>query len=84
MFALFLLVLGGLFLGWFSPTEATAVGVAGAVLLTFIRGRLTADFVRNSLWETAQSMGLPFLILIGAAIFGFFMDDSGLPQAAVA
>ena len=82
--ALFVLVLGGLFLGWFSPTEAAAVGVAGAVALTAIRGRLTREFVKTSLWDTALSMGLIFLILIGAGIFGFFIDLSGLPQASVA
>jgi len=81
--ALFVLVLGGLFRGWFSPTEAAAVGVAGAVVLTAIRGRLTAEFIRTSLWDTALSMGLIFLILIGAGIFGFFIDLSGLPQASV-
>lgn len=83
VFVLFLLVLGGLFVGWFSPTEAAAVGVAGAACLTLIRGRLTAEFMRNALWETAESMGLIFLILIGAGIFGFFIDLSGMPQMAV-
>ncbi|GHU08192.1 C4-dicarboxylate ABC transporter permease [Betaproteobacteria bacterium] len=83
VFALFFLVLGGLFLGWFSPTEAAAVGVAGAALLTVIKGRFSAEFLRNALWETAESMGLIFLILMGAGIFGFFIDLSGMPQMAV-
>lgn len=83
VFALFLLVLGGLFAGWFSPTEAAAVGVAGAAVLTVVRGRLTRAFIRNSLWETAEAMGLIFLVLIGAGIFGFFIDLSGMPQYAV-
>ncbi|SDI37543.1 TRAP transporter large permease [Propionivibrio dicarboxylicus] len=84
VFALFLLVLGGLFVGWFSPTEAAAVGVGGAAFLTILRGRFSAEFMRNALWETAESMGLIFLILIGAGIFGFFIDLSGMPQMAVA
>jgi len=83
VFALFLLVLGGLFAGWFSPTEAAAVGVAGAAVLTVIRGRFTKAFVRSSLWETAEAMGLIFLVLIGAGIFGFFIDLSGMPHYAV-
>lgn len=83
VFALFLLVLGGLFVGWFSPTEAAAVGVAGAAALTVIRGRMTKAFIRHSLWETAEAMGLIFLVLIGAGIFGFFIDLSGMPQYAV-
>jgi TRAP-type C4-dicarboxylate transport system permease large subunit len=49
-----------------------------------IRGRLTREFIRNSLWETAEAMGLIFLVLIGAGIFGFFIDLSGMPQYAVA
>ncbi len=83
VFALFLLVLGGLFVGWFSPTEAAAVGVAGAAVLTAVRGRLTKAFIKSSLWETAEAMGLIFLVLIGAGIFGFFIDLSGMPQYAV-
>ncbi len=83
VFALFLLVLGGLFRGWFSPTEAAAVGVGGAAALTVIRGRLSVEFIRKSLWETAESMGLIFLVLIGAGIFGFFIDLSGMPHYAV-
>ena len=83
VFALFLLVLGGLFVGWFSPTEAAAVGVAGAAALTVIRGRFTKTFIRTSLWETAEAMGLIFLVLIGAGIFGFFIDLSGMPHFVV-
>jgi tripartite ATP-independent transporter DctM subunit len=83
VFVLFTVVLGGLFAGWFSPTEAAAIGVGGAVFLSAVRGRITLSFIRNSLWETAESMGLIFLILMGAGIFGFFIDLSGMPHYAV-
>jgi tripartite ATP-independent transporter DctM subunit len=81
---LFLVVIGGMFLGFFSPTEAAAVGVIGAFVVALMRRSINLrNFVRI-LQESASTMGLIFLILIGATIFGFFVDLSGLPRTTVA
>lgn len=80
---LFAIVLGGLFAGWFSPTEAAAVGVFGAVIIMAARGVMTRASFKDSLWETATTVGYVFLILAGAGIFAFFIDLSTLPHMTV-
>jgi tripartite ATP-independent transporter DctM subunit len=80
---LFGVVLGGMYLGWFSPTEAAAVGAFGALALAALGGRLTLELLRNGFVETAQTTAMIFLILIGAAIFNFFIDATGLTQSII-
>ncbi len=80
---LFTLVIGGIYGGLFSPTEAAAIGAGGALALAAVRGRLGVASLRDGLLETAQTTGMIFLILIGAAWFNFFVESSGLPRAAV-
>jgi tripartite ATP-independent transporter DctM subunit len=78
---LFLLVLGGIYSGVFTPTEAAAFGALGtAVIALFKPGIRRADFTR-SLLETAAATAMIFMILIGAEVFNSFMALSGLPQA---
>jgi len=80
---LFAVVLGGMYLGWFSPTEAAAVGAFGALLLAALNRRLDRETLRAGLVETASTTAMIFLILIGAAIFNFFLDATGLTQAMI-
>jgi tripartite ATP-independent transporter DctM subunit len=82
--ALFLLVIGGIYVGWFSPTEAAAVGAGGAILLAFIFGRMSKSVVVEAVRETATTTGMIFLVLIGAALFNYFIETTGLPTALVA
>ena len=77
---LFFLVIGGLYTGWFTPTEAAGVGAFGAFLITIIKGRLTRDNLRGSLTETAKTTAMVFAILIGANIFGYFLAVSQIPD----
>ena len=77
------LILGGMFGGFFSATEAAAVGVAGAMIIAGYRGMLTRKNFLAGLQETSSTMGMLFVILIGARTFGFFIDQSGLPHSAV-
>ena len=81
---LFGVVLGGMYLGWFSPTEAAAVGAFGAILLAALGGRLTLELLRTGFLETASTTAMIFLILIGAAVFNYFIDATGLTQAIIA
>ncbi len=76
---LFSVVMGGIYTGFFSPTEAAAVGALGAFLFTWLRGKLTWQVFKLCVQETADITGMLFLILIGAALFNFFIESSNLP-----
>ncbi len=79
MFVLFALVMGGLFVGWFTPTEAGAAGAAGAMLIALVRGQLTWRGLVDSLAETTRITAMVFLIVTGATIFGHFMAVTRVP-----
>ncbi len=81
--ALFGLVMGGIYLGWFSPTEAAAVGAAGAVLVAAVRGALKRDVLRDGMMETIEISGTLFLVMMGAAVFNFFIETTQLPQLLI-
>ncbi|BBK44893.1 C4-dicarboxylate ABC transporter permease [Allostella vacuolata] len=78
--SLFVLVLGGIYAGVFTPTEAASFGVLGALVLAFAVYRIAWDQVVTGLLDTAVSSAMIFLILIGADVFNAFMALSGLPQ----
>ncbi|MEJ2625326.1 MAG: TRAP transporter large permease [Pseudolabrys sp.] len=75
---LILLVIGGIYGKIFSPTEAAAVGAGGSLVITVARGRLTVAVLKAGIAETAAMTGMIFLILIGASIFNYFIELSGL------
>jgi C4-dicarboxylate transporter, DctM subunit len=79
--ALFGMVIGGLYTGWFSPTEAAGTGAFGAFLLTAFKGRLNKNDFLKALRETALTTAMVFTILIGANILGYFMTVSRIPEA---
>lgn len=80
---LFGVVLGGMYAGFFSPTEAAGVGAFGAVLISFAVGRMKrADFFR-AVEETATTTGMIFMILIGAGIFNYFISATGLTDSLI-
>ncbi len=74
-------VLGGIFLGIFSPTEAGAVGAFTAMLIAWSRGRLNRRTLAAALKSTAVSTTSIFIILIGSVFFTRFLALSGVPQA---
>ena len=81
--ALFAVVMGGIYGGIFSPTEAAAVGAFGAVVLAWARGRLGRVMAREALIETAATTGMLFMILIGTSVLQFFIETSTLPRVIV-
>ena len=84
---LFLLVIGGLFMGIFTVIEAGAVGAFGAFLLMILKGRANRRTIKEALLDTGRTMPMIIAILIGVAILGYFLAISQLPlkiSAAVA
>lgn len=77
---LFLLVIGGMFLGWFTPTEAAAVGAAGAMGIAIFRKRLTWKVLCRSIQETLRTSVMIMIIIAGAMIFGRFLAVTGIPD----
>ena len=79
--AIFLAVIGGIYLGVFTPTEAAAVGAAAIGLVAFASGGLSWSAFSASLLETARATGMIFLILIGAEVFNAFLALTQIPSA---
>ena len=75
---LFALVIGGIYFGVFTPTEAAGVGAVGAFAISAMRGRLTKDNVTDALMETVKTTAMIFTILIGALTLNNLMVFSGI------
>ena len=78
-FLLFLIVLGGIYGGFFTPTEAGAIGAFGAIVITAFSRRLTVKGLLESLLEAGQTTAFVFLLIIGAYILMKFLAVSKLP-----
>jgi len=76
---LFVVIMGGLYLGLFTPTEAAGVGAFGAFLFTAFTRRLTKKNLIAAVTETMRSTAMIFVIVIGAMIFGYFLAISRVP-----
>ncbi|WP_319774141.1 TRAP transporter large permease [Breoghania sp.] len=77
---IFLLVVGGIYLGWFTPTEGAAVGTAGTGLVAFFRGQLGWKSLGECILATAVSSGMIFFIVFGAGVFNSFLAFTQMPQ----
>jgi len=80
---LFGVVLGGMYAGFFSPTEAAGVGAFGAVVLSFLHGGMRLRGFLHAVGETALTTGMIFMILIGAGIFNYFISATGLTDELI-
>jgi tripartite ATP-independent transporter DctM subunit len=77
---LFAVVLGGMYGGWFTPTEAAGVGAMGGFLFALLRGQLGLTRLRQVLVDSSRTTAMLFTILIGASIFANFVNFTSLPQ----
>lgn len=77
---LILLVLGGIYSGFVTATEAAALGALGAFFLMITAKQLNRATFKDAMLETARTTGMIFLLLVGASIFSGFMAISGVPQ----
>ncbi len=81
---LFIFVIGGLYGGLFTPTEAGGVGACGAFIIGLVRGRLDAAKIKEALLSTTRTSAAVFTILIGALMFGYFLTITQTPQKVAA
>jgi tripartite ATP-independent transporter DctM subunit len=77
---LFMFVIGGLYGGFFTPTEAGGVGASGAFLLGVLRGKLDRAGIREALLSATRTSAAVFTVLIGALLFGYFLTITQVPQ----
>jgi len=81
---LFLFVIGGLYGGFFTPTEAGGVGASGAFLLGVLRRKLDRAGIRQALLQATRTAAAVFTVLIGALLFGYFLTITQTPQKLTA
>ncbi|HBV87219.1 TRAP transporter large permease [Desulfosporosinus sp.] len=77
--AVFILSIGGLFAGWFTPTEAGAVGAGGVLVISLLEKRLSWEKLIKSLIDTTRTSAMIMFMLAGAVMFGRFMAISRVP-----
>jgi len=80
MIILFIIVMGGIYGGIFTPTEAGAFGAFGAIIISAATRRLTIKSLLHAFRETAVTVGMIMIMVIGTFMFMYFMAVSQLPQ----
>lgn len=78
---LFVLVIGGLYLGWFTATESGAVGVAGALLYALATRQITWKNFNLAIFHSLKTSSMVVMLVVGAVIFGKFLAITRLPFA---
>jgi len=76
---LFALVIGGMFGGLFTPTEAAAVGAGGSLIIAALRKKFSLKMLRRSLMETMRTSLMVMIIVAGAVVFGHFLAITRIP-----
>jgi len=77
---LFLLVIGGLYSGMFTATESASVGVVGAFAFALLRGKLRPSSFWQVMAEVTSTIGMIYILIIGAITFSFFIGATALPE----
>lgn len=79
--ALFIVVMGGIYSGIFTPTEAAGIGASGAFVIALLRKTLTFNSLVKILVGTVRTSSMLFFLVIGAVLFSNFINLAGLPDA---
>ena len=77
---LFIVVIGGIYVGLFTPTESAGVGATGGFFFALARRRLTWRILVNLLADSVQTTVMIFFVLIGALIFSNLINETGMPE----
>jgi len=80
---IFGIAVGGIYVGWFSPTEASAVGAFLALVFGVLQGRLIASLVWRCCVDTMRTTCMIFMIVIGAMLFSYFVVQAQLPGVLI-
>lgn len=80
MILIFVLVIGGIYRGIFTPTEAGAIGASGALIIGLVSRQFSWRKLTTALLETGRTVAMLFLLLIGAMILGYFLAGSEAPH----
>ncbi len=75
---IFALIIGGLYLKWFSPTEAAGIGAGIALIVATLSGKMSLPILREVLLDTARTSVILYTVLFGALLFSKFISYSGL------
>ncbi|WP_323039218.1 TRAP transporter large permease [Gemmobacter sp.] len=78
---LFTGTIGGIYIGWFTPTEAAAVGALGAILLVLVTRRVTFALLGKTTLDTARLVSTAIFIVMASAVFSYFIVQTGLSDA---
>lgn len=81
---LFTIVMGGIYLGVFTPTEAAGIGAGGAFVIALARRSLSLGSLFHAMTDTGRTTAMLFGVLIGALVFSDFINRAGLPDALLA
>ena len=79
--SVFIIVLGGMYAGFFNPTPAASLGVGLVLIIGYVTKKLNFTQLKEALLETAGLSGMIYLILLGAELMKIYMSRTGLPQA---
>ena len=79
MLVLFIIILGGILVGIFSPTEGGGIGVVGSVIIMTVRRRMSWEAIKRACEQTSSITARLLMILIGVGLLGYFMAASQLP-----
>jgi C4-dicarboxylate transporter DctM subunit len=77
-------VLGGIAMGWFTPTEAASIGASLSLVLCIWRKKFTLATLRTALGDTLKTTGMLYTVIMGALIFAVFMSVTGLAEQVAA
>ena len=78
--AIFVMVMGSIYGGWATPTEAAGLGVTASLLLVLLQGQLTWHLLRESMMSTVRVTAMTLLILIAAFYLNFIVGVLGIPE----
>jgi C4-dicarboxylate transporter, DctM subunit len=84
IFLIMLFIFGGIYFGVATPTEAAALGVAGALLMAFLNGQLNWQTLRLSIEETLKTNCMILFIVVGAQIMSYTLVTAGIPRGLIA
>ncbi len=77
---LFVIVMGGLFAGLFTPTEAASIGASGTIVIALVGRHLTWQGFKNALYDTTRITCMIFVVVAGATVFGHFLAVTRIPS----